>query len=371
MNLWSLLFNYLPIKRDKIVFYNFSHQYGCNPKYIAEEIIKQDLPYKLVWISKNTKCLLPSKIKLVSSSFQRNYELSTSKIIISNSRIGGYFRKGFKKKKGQVYIQTWHGSLGIKKMEADCDNLPMSYILSAQEDSKNIDYLISNSHWITQKFRTCFYYNNRILEIGNARNDIFFKDEKEIHQKVRNYFKIEDSVKIALYAPTFRNNKKMDCYQLDYKKVKEQLEKTFGGSWVIISRLHPNLRKKQNILPDYSYVFDGSSYMDIQELLYASNIMLTDYSSCVFDFLLSKKPAFIFATDIDDYNTERGFYYDLNTTPFQISNNNTELCRNITLFNNKEYQKKLSEFLKVKGCLDDGKASFRCVSLIKKIMERK
>ena len=116
-------------------------------------------------------------------------------------------------------------------------------------------------------------------------------------------------------------------------------------------------------------VIDTSFYPDIQELLVASDGAITDYSSCIFDFMLSKKPAFVFATDIKDYNTDRGFYYPLKSTPFPVATNNKELEQNILNFDNEKYQKEVALFLKDKGCIEDGHASERIVDLIEKIMK--
>ena len=95
-----------------------------------------------------------------------------------------------------------------------------------------------------------------------------------------------------------------------------------------------------------------------------SDIMISDYSSCIFDYMLSKKPAFIYASDIEKYNNERGFFYPLETTPFPIITNNNELSEKILGFDYNIYKKNVEEFLKEKGCIDDGRSSERVVDLI-------
>ena len=367
MNFSHFLFNLLPVKQNKIVFRSFSKSYGCNPKYIAQEILRQKLPYELIFISKKGKNVgFPKGVKVITSKLAEYLALSTASVIVANSRIGNYFLKGFKKKKNQLYIQTWHGSLGIKKIEGSCDNLSPKYIKEAKEDSKNIDYLISNSTWITQDFKNCFFYNGKIIETGNARNDIFFANNAKLKEEVCKYFNLKKDIKICLYAPTFRDDKNLDCYNVDYDNLLKNLKEKFGGNWVVVSRLHPNLSKFKNVIPQINGVYDGGKYPDIQELLVAADIMITDYSSCVFDFMLSSKPAFIFATDIEKYNSDRGFCYPLETTPFAIADNNQKLMKNILAFDENSYQKAVKQFLKEKGCADKGKASEQIVDLIKK-----
>ena len=371
MNFSHFLFNLLPVKQNKIVFRSFSKSYGCNPKYIAQEILRQKLPYELVFISKKGKNVgFPKGVKVITSKLAEYLALSTASVIVANSRIGNYFLKGFKKKKNQLYIQTWHGSLGIKKMEGDCDNLSSSYLKQAKIDSENIDYLLSNSKWLTDVYHSSFFYNGKIMETGNARNDIFFANNAKLKEEVCKYFNLKKDVKICLYAPTFRDDKNLDCYNVDYDNLLKNLKEKFGGNWVVVSRLHPNLSKFKNVIPQINGVYDGGKYPDIQELLVAADVMITDYSSCVFDFMLSSKPAFIFATDIEKYNSDRGFYYTLETTPFAMADNNKNLMKNILAFDENYYQKSVKQFLKEKGCADKGNASEQIVDLIKKHIER-
>ena len=126
---------------------------------------------------------------------------------------------------------------------------------------------------------------------------------------------------------------------MDTNNILQTLREKFGGDWVIAIRLHPHVKKYSEELYEFGeYVVDASYYPDIQELLVSSDIAITDYSSCIFDFMLSKKPGFIFATDIKEYNTERGFYYPLESTPFPVASTNDTLAENIrnfdSIFNN-------------------------------------
>ena len=99
--------------------------------------------------------------------------------------------------------------------------------------------------------------------------------------------------------------------------------------------------------------------------------MITDYSSCLFDFVLTRRPGFIFATDVDEYNQERGFYYPLESTPFPIATNNAELMQNVKHFNDESYQEKITQFLIDRGCMEDGHASERVADLIAELVKEK
>ena len=129
------------------------------------------------------------------------------------------------------------------------------------------------------------------------------------------------------------------------------------------------MRKESvNFLDSNTYLIDVTKYPDIQELMLIADIGITDYSSWIYDYVLTRKPGFIFAEDIEEYNTERGFYYKLETTPFAIARNNEELFDCIMNFDLSIYQNKVDKFLSNKGCIEDGKASYRVVEKIKEIM---
>ena len=170
--------------------------------------------------------------------------------------------------------------------------------------------------------------------------------------------------------PSFRDSGNIDCYDLEYEKVLKAMEDRFGGDWICLARLHPRTKKyDKELIVESDKLIDACFYPDIQELLVSSDVAITDYSSCIFDFMLSRKPAFVFATDIKDFNNDRGFYYPLEATPFPIAVNNKELVENVLKFDDEKYQKDITNFLEDKGCMEDGHASERVVDLIEQIMK--
>lgn len=373
----------LPIQKYKIVFDNFNgNSYGCNPKYIAEEIIKRNLPYELVWLVKNVKAetrknVFPSQIRLVGiTSKQALKELAEAKIWIDNQRKNYFLKKGLTKKEGQYYIQTWHGSFGIKKLDADVkafnEEWNQEWVKRAKYESSVMDYFISNSTFDNEVVAKALWFDNEIKQFGHPRNDIFFKDTKEIRKKVCKYYDIPENKKIFLYVPSFRDNGDINWYNIDYNKILEALTAKFGGEWICISRLHPRAKKFDKVLiPECDNVVDGTFYPDIQELLVSADVACTDYSSCIYDFILSKKPGFIYATDIEKYNTSRGFYFSLEDGPCPVAKDNNEFVRNIESFDIDKYQQKVELFLESKGSMEDGHASERVVDLIEQIMNER
>ena len=120
---------------------------------------------------------------------------------------------------------------------------------------------------------------------------------------------LSKDTKIALYAPTFRDNGDTSAIQLNYPSLKKSLEEKFGGNWEILIRLHFKNRSLAIFNNPYPFVHDVTMYPEMQELVAIADIGITDYSSWAYDFLLTKKPLFIIAKDIDLFDNLRGFYY--------------------------------------------------------------
>lgn len=146
------------------------------------------------------------------------------------------------------------------------------------------------------------------------------------------------------------------------------MAKRFGGTWKVLVRLHPTVREEAEKLRRSANVIDLSEYPDMQEIMLIADAAITDYSSWIYDYILSGKPGFIYATDIGSYDQERGFYYPLSSTPFPIAKNNDELENNILSFDETRYRAEAEAFLKDKGCFEHGDASRRTADLIETIM---
>lgn len=374
----------LPVEKNKIVFMNYlGKPYGCNPKYIAEEIIKRKLPFDMVWLGRNIdddfKKSFPEGIRFVKyKSPQCLLEVASAGFWITNYHFIKLMTQGIVKKPDQYYIQTWHGSLGIKKIEKNVQILTEdeSWTKFAQQNSRSVDCWVSNSKFESNVYKEAFWdvEDEKIKEFGHPRNDIFFFSDdrkKQIIDKVYNELNIPRNKKILLYAPSYRVEDCCDNYNIDVDKIIAALSKKFDGEWVVVSRMHPHFKKRYlENTKLISKTINADKYPDMQELLLASECIITDYSSCIFDFMLSYKPGFIFAADIEKYNTERGFYYPLETTPFPIATNNNELIKNIEDFDIQNYKLKVKSFLEEKGCIEDGLASKKVVDLLEQIINK-
>lgn len=360
---------YLPLDNKKVLFSSYyGRGYGDNPKYIAEALLKTPNKCKLYWIVNNRKEkeTLPKEIRAVmKNSLKHLYHLATARVWVDNCR--RYFP--YKKKK-QYYIQTWHG-FALKRIEGDVeDKISASYIQNAKKDSAAIDVIVSEAEFMSKIYRRAFWYNGEICLWGAPRNDIMFNKnaQKLSKSKICQTFNLSFETKIVLYAPTFRSDGSLKPYNIDYKNIVSACEKRFGGKFIAFSRLHPNIMEKsKELMLDEEKVVDASSYADMQELLAASDVVISDYSSLMFDFALSGKPCFQFATDIKEYKQDRNFYFQLDELPFPISENNDSLINEILFFDFHLYTEKLEVFWEKTGMILEGSASEHCANRILEI----
>ena len=372
----NIIFRNDKIQNNKILMLTQQGDFTCNEKFITLELLKENAECEIVWavrkeqLTKAYEIPNNSRIKLVLRfSYEFYSDLSTAKVIIINS-VDPY-KRPLKKKRGQVVLQTWHGSLGIKRFDKNSFN-GREWVQAAIRCGKETDYCISNSAFEDDVYRNTYWGKTPILRFGHARNDIFFwpsKNKELVIQNIINLYKLDSNTHYILYGPTFRDNHQFDCYCIDYDRLIDACQKKFGGKWNILVRFHLNVRRfSAHALKSNKNVIDVTDYPDIQELMLIADIAITDYSSWIYDFILLKRPGFIFATDISSYNNERGFYYKLESTPFLIATNNDELVQNISTFDLNTYLQKLNRFLDEKKCVDDGLASKRVVDFIKRII---
>lgn len=359
------------IKRNKIVFSNFCGKgYGDNGKYIVEELLRRGGDWDIVWLVKDLNEKMPNGLRKVKwKSLKSIYEQVTAHIWIDNRRKPVYVAK----RERQFYIMTWHSNIALKKVEKDvAPKLSRAYVKNAKHDSTMIDVFLSGSKWETNCIRNSFWYNGKVLEIGYPRQDIFVNssaNSTEIINRVRNYYGIRENANILLYAPTFRksqNEESLSVYNLKWAETLCAFEKRFGGEWVGMMRLHPNVSRLKDKLNIPTNIIDATAYNDMQELILSCDCLITDYSSTIMEAGIANKYGFIYASDIDEYNKDRSSYFDLRTElPFPFAQDNETLIDNILKFDVTHYFNNLHNFLKNDyGIVCKGNASQMVCSLI-------
>lgn len=362
------VFSVFPIKYNKIVFYPENGRYYCNLKYISEYIDKYDESITQVWIlNKNVydMCGTNNIIVVNRKSIQSFYHLATSKIVIFNGILYPYFCKRNK----QIYIETWHGGGAYKKIDAVYKNLKNYFERKRRmRIFHNIDYVISSCEKFSEVFcADTDTHNAKYLAYGMPRNDIFFnrKRMEQARDKVYKFYRISRNEKIVLYAPTFRDHGFQNI--LDSVALLKSLQDRFKNKFVLMLRCHPHITNSIFTENDTGNIINASDYADMQELLCASDILITDYSSCMWDFSLTYRPCFIFAPDLEVYKSERDFHTPVNEWPFPFANTNEKLSENILTFNEQAYVDKVQEHHNKLKSFEDGHATERVCNLIKRI----
>ena len=359
-------------KRIFMWSYNFD-KYACNPRAITEYLLESHPnEYEIYWAFKRGAVPkgLNNQIRIVrkySIAYMR--AMYTSKFVITNLR-NDVMDTMFKKKKGQKYIMTWHSSIRLKRIEKDAaEQLGEKYMTRAALDSKMCDLMLSNSRMFTNQLRNAFDYKGEILENCIPRNGIYYDEEKKNkgYIDVRKNLGFNTDSKIVLYAPTFRNRSKdLKYYHIDWDKVIPAFEKMLGGNVKVLLKLHPNMSKIKDLsqIINFENVYDITQAPDITEYLFAADVMISDYTSAMFDFIILGKPCFIYAIDQKEY--DRGFYWSLDSLPFPIATDTEKLIANIESFNAESYKKGTDYFKEnIWGLEEDGKACERFYTWMK------
>lgn len=358
-----------PLKKKAIVFSSFGgRNYSGNPRIISEELQKEQLDYKLIWILKDTvPDILPKGLKRINAdSIRAAYYLYTSKFWIDDSRKTIIH----KKRDSQIYFQTWHGT-PLKRIEFDAmDKLSQHYLKYAEVDSKSITYLLSGNKYSSDIYPNAFKIDtNKILNIGTPRNDQLIKErilsEETIYEK-RN-------VNI-LFAPTFRNdpgdNGLPQLKKIDFNLLKKYYQSKNQRVNFLV-KFHPNVNNKLSedqasldYMKKHSIELVADSIL-LENLFSNIDLLITDYSSIFFDYALLEKPLILFNYDEEKYAEERGFYVELKDLPVPKAQNADELIK-VLLYQRDELINSSKALLDYLVNYENGSSTQKIIDLIAK-----
>lgn len=348
-----------PVKKNKLLFIAFDgRQYSCNPKYIYNYIKKENLnDTEIVWVfnqPENFSFLKDEGVTVVKNkSVSFIYHVLTSKVVITNASLGSYIPI----RSNQKFIETWHGG-GAYKRTGRVVQQSKSKDKTLKIIADELTGFISSSAKFTEtKSKNHLVPKEKFWEIGMPRNDVLFdkENEKELRTKVKTYYDISEDTKIVMYAPTLRNDKEdTSSYEsLDVELLLNALKEKFGNEkWVVFFRMHYLLDPNKNI----KNTINVSQYDDSQELVCASDVLISDYSSIMWDFTFTKRPCFVFAPDAKKYEQERAFFTPMKNWPYPIAFNNEELADNILNFNQKNYLNNIEQHHQNQGSFEQGKS---------------
>lgn len=346
-----------PIKKNRIIFNAYSgRNYACSPRYITEYLLDEyPQKYELIWAFRNPskfRYLEEKGIKVIGyASLKRFFYEATSKVSINN--IGSF--SWMPKTKSQLRINTWHGGGCYKRVGLGEEHNDIIRKYTMELSASNTSYMISSSKYSTEYvYPHDFGYKGEILNIGFPRNDILFLDnQNEIKKKICNFYGIDQKSKIILFAPTWRYNTVDEIVLPDFEQLKKSLKKRFNGNWVVLFRAH-ELMIASAKKGDY---INATNYSDMQELLVAADVLISDYSSCIWDYSLKYSGlCILFTPDLKKYRVERGFDVDIAKWGFPICENNEELIRCIESIDEEDYRWKMKEHHNNLGSYENGSA---------------
>ncbi|EEG75577.1 CDP-glycerol glycerophosphotransferase family protein [[Clostridium] hylemonae] len=346
----------LPAKKNKVVFDNFGGRgFGCDPKYIALELLRSEEALDLVWLARDLTEEFPPGIRPVKYGGARAlYELATAGVWVDN------FKSAMRvpKKEEQYYIQTWHSSLGLKKNERDAAQLDRSYVKRARKDAAATDLMYSNNGFREEKYRKRFWYNGEVLRCGHPRNAVLMRPPEAVRNMVRGAYGLEADTRILLYAPTFRSRADREVYRFCAGPCLKACEKRFGGKYVCFERLHPNVADLVSEAEEGDRVREVTDYPDMQELMAAADLLVTDYSGSMFEFMLTGKPVFLLAKDLNEYvEEERELYFSFDELPFPAARSEEELACRILSFDAGKYREECRDFMERTDMREDGRGA--------------
>ncbi len=370
------IWNGYPIKNNKVFFDSFRGLgYLCNPKYIADKLLQKDDNVDVVWdITDDANLEFPKEIRTVkrdSPEFYREYY--SSRVVVTNMSSV----KALKKNVGQYYINTWHGTGPFKKVGKfvyDRNNDTAAYDLMKQE-YEYVDLALAACDQCIVNHRQAFEYIGDIKKWGYPRNDIFFVDPKPIQQKVFKRLGIDPAKRLVLYAPTFRYSIRKgiksisEVYNVDLMQVAQSLSDRFDTQFEVVVRFHQYIYRENDVSGYFRNFIDATLYPDMQELLVAADVLITDWSSSIWDYSLTKKPIFLYFNDSEEAEWENGFYVEPDDLPYPKGHTTDELCSAIETFNQEIYDTSVQSFLSRYNSYDDGHASERVAERIVNVIK--
>lgn len=364
-----LLF-WIPVKKDRIVVYSLKQRgYSCNLKYLTE-YLRTYCPerFEVLWVvrSDEERKLLEARgipAVTVRSMAHLRYRHRAG-IVITNDE----FYPMCVKRRGQLYINTWHGAINYKKIGYEGLEFtnPIQRLIYRMNNPCP-DCFVSGSRSFTQTTSRSFRFPEKVfLECGLPRNDVLVKEpDGAALLALREKLGLKTHQKAVLYAPTFRKGKAAPEAMPDFERLTETLSERFGGEWMVLLRQHYFVAETAQSHPR---LIDVSTYEDMQELILCSDCMISDYSSCMWDFILTGKPCFVYAEDLDAYrNSDRSFFIPPESWPYPMATDADSLYRQIRCFDAEDFRRRAAEHLETYGSHDRGTA---CDTLIK-VLERK
>ena len=293
----------------KVVYDAFEGRYSDNPRALYERMGRERPGDSHVWLC-DPRCAdgFPADVATVPfGTAAARAALEDADLVVANTHLD----LAWDKKPGAVYLQTWHGT-PLKRIHRDVLWAPDGVLARLDADVARWDYLLSPNAVSSPRLREAFGFAGEVLEVGYPRNDLLSSaDAPAVRAGVRQALGIPDGVTAVLYTPTWRDDEFYATSTVTWALDVEAFQRRLGPGYRLLPRLHYKMTGRGEPLESPA-VIDVSRHPDVQELYLAADVMVTDYSSTMFDFAITGKPLLFFAYDLECYRDSlRGFYFDL------------------------------------------------------------
>lgn len=369
----------MKVKKNRVILDNcLAHNYADNIKPIAEYLNKRYPGYFEIYVAVDNvekyKDLKKKKIIPIKfHSFTYYMVAMSSAFFITNS--GGYSYLPLKK--NQFVVNTWHGGGAYKKFGRDSYGTDKFYENELRLAAKKTSLFLSTGTLVSDYISNALMLPRSVfLEIGMPRNDILVQGDQELRDRIRKKIGIQKNEKLVLYAPTYRKQNDRTFgdsiaidYGIDCERACAALSERFGGKWRFAIRFHPQVRNYNT--SKFGSAIDLTKYEDMQELLLAADVMINDYSSSMWDFMLTGKPCFTFAIDIRHYMETTDVYTPVEDWPFPKSTDNHELEQSILKFDYDNYREECHRHYTDLGGCESGEATKKVCEIIYNISRGK
>ena len=343
-------------------------QYSDNPRAIFEELVRRGDGRRLVWAVEHHGVEVPDGVETVVVGSRAYYRaLGRARWVVSNDSMP----KHYAKRAGSTYGQTWHGT-PLKRIGFDIENLQMAnknYLTQFAKEVATWDALVSPNAYSTEIFRRAFRYEGRVLETGYPRNDVFHRPEDRAARTAAASVRLglEPGKRVILYAPTWRDNHydRSGRYQFAMKLDLERMYRRFKDEAVLLIRGHQLVADSVDTSMFGGFARNVSHYPDISDLYLVADVLVTDYSSVMFDFVNTGRPMLFFTHDLEAYRDElRGFYIDFEAeAPGPLLTHTSEVVDALADLDRVagEHTGRYASFREKFASLEDGRAAARFV----------
>jgi len=285
-------------------------QYSDSPRAIHLELVARGTEIEHLWVVRDQQAAVPEGARAIALHSAEWYEaLARSRWVVTNTHLPEWFERA----EGQCVVQTWHGT-PLKRIGRDLAGTPhadAAYMASMELRSAQWSVLVSPNSFSTPVLRRAFGYSGEVLECGYPRNDLLYApDRAKVATAVRERLAIPEGRRVVLYAPTWREDlpRQGGRYELDLQLDLDQAREALGEDHVLLVRRHYLVGGS---VPGTDFVRDVSRHPDVAELLLISDVLVTDYSSIMFDFAQTGRPMLFHTYDLAHYrDTLRGFCFD-------------------------------------------------------------